>query len=69
MKGEKRAMNVSEIKVHQRSGLGFTAIGYGGAPIGNFNGSFTDAEAQEMVSQAWTRVCATSIPLPGYGTA
>jgi D-threo-aldose 1-dehydrogenase len=36
-------MNVSDTRVHRRSGLEFTAIGYGGAPIGNFNGFFTEA--------------------------
>ena len=61
-------MNVSDIRVHQRSGLEFTAIGYGGAPIGNFNGSFTDAEAQEMVSQAWDQGVRYFDTAPGYGS-
>jgi D-threo-aldose 1-dehydrogenase len=67
VKGEKRAMSVSDIRVHQRSGLGFTAIGYGGAPIGNFNGAFTEAEAQETISQAWDQGVRYFDTAPGYG--
>jgi len=60
-------MSVSDIRVHQRSGLGFTAIGYGGAPIGNFNGAFTEAEAQETISQAWDQGVRYFDTAPGYG--
>ena len=60
-------MNVSDTRIHQRSGLEFTAIGYGGAPIGNFNGSFTEAEAHDMVSQAWEQGVRYFDTAPGYG--
>jgi D-threo-aldose 1-dehydrogenase len=46
-------VKVSQRKSHQRSGLTFTALGFGGAPIGNFNGVSTDDEAHDMVEQSW----------------
>ena len=42
-------MKVSDTKVNARSGLTFTALSFGGAPIGNFNGAFTEDEAQHML--------------------
>jgi D-threo-aldose 1-dehydrogenase len=60
-------MLVSDTKVNARSGLTFTALGYGGAPIGNFNGVFSDADAQDMVSQAWDQGIRYFDTAPGYG--
>ncbi|OKH63291.1 aldo/keto reductase [Mycolicibacterium sp.] len=60
-------MNVAEVRVHERSGLAFTAVGYGGAPIGNFNGTFTDAAAHDMVAQAWGQGVRYFDTAPGYG--
>jgi D-threo-aldose 1-dehydrogenase len=60
-------MKVSDTKVNARSGLTFTALSYGGAPIGNFNGVFSDADAQDMVSQAWDQGIRYFDTAPGYG--
>jgi D-threo-aldose 1-dehydrogenase len=60
-------MLVSDTKVNARSGLTFTALGYGGAPIGNYNGAFSDADAQDMVSQAWDHGIRYFDTAPGYG--
>jgi D-threo-aldose 1-dehydrogenase len=60
-------MLVSDTKVNARSGLTFTALGYGGAPIGNFNGVFSDADAQDMVTQAWDQGIRYFDTAPGYG--
>lgn len=60
-------MRVSDTKVNARSGLTFTALSYGGAPIGNFNGVFSDADAQDMVSQAWDQGIRYFDTAPGYG--
>ena len=76
-------MKVSDTKVNARSGLTFTALSfgvtsakhrgvlveavYGGAPIGNFNGAFTEDEAQHMVSQAWDQGIRYFDTAPGYG--
>jgi D-threo-aldose 1-dehydrogenase len=60
-------MKLSDTRVHERSGLEFTAIGYGGAPIGNFNGVFTDAEARELVDLAWDQGMRYFDTAPGYG--
>ncbi len=60
-------MLVSDTKVNGRSGLTFTALSYGGAPIGNFNGVFSDADAQDMVSQAWDQGIRYFDTAPGYG--
>jgi D-threo-aldose 1-dehydrogenase len=54
-------------RTHQRSGLTFTAIGYGGAPIGNFNGVFTEADARAMVDQSWDQGVRYFDTAPGYG--
>ena len=60
-------MKVSDTKVNARSGLTFTALSFGGAPIGNFNGAFTEDEAQQMVSQAWDQGIRYFDTAPGYG--
>ena len=60
-------MKVSDTRVNARSGLNFTALSYGGAPIGNFNGVFSEAEAQDMVSQAWDQGIRYFDTAPGYG--
>jgi D-threo-aldose 1-dehydrogenase len=60
-------MLVSDTKVNARSGLTFTALSYGGAPIGNFNGVFNDADAHDMVSQAWDQGIRYFDTAPGYG--
>ena len=60
-------MLVSDTKVNARSGLTFTALGYGGAPIGNYNGVFSDTDAQDMVSQAWDQGIRYFDTAPGYG--
>ncbi|MCU1699052.1 MAG: pyridoxal 4-dehydrogenase [Mycobacterium sp.] len=60
-------MLVSDTKANARSGLTFTALGYGGAPIGNYNGVFSDADAQDMVSQAWDQGIRYFDTAPGYG--
>ncbi len=60
-------MKVSDTRVNARSGLTFTALSYGGAPIGNFNGVFSDADAQDMVSQAWDQGIRYFDTAPGYG--
>ncbi|MCV7287321.1 aldo/keto reductase [Mycolicibacterium wolinskyi] len=60
-------MKVSDVRLHERTGLVFTAMGYGGAPIGNFNGRFTDEAAYDMVSQAWQQGVRHFDTAPGYG--
>ncbi|OBJ40538.1 pyridoxal 4-dehydrogenase [Mycolicibacterium mucogenicum] len=60
-------MKVSHETIHERSKLAFTAIGYGGAPIGNFNGTFTETEATEMVMQSWDQGVRYFDTAPGYG--
>ncbi|MBE1551816.1 D-threo-aldose 1-dehydrogenase [Mycobacterium sp. OAS707] len=60
-------MRVSDTRVHQRSGLQFTAVGFGGAPIGNFNGVFTDDQAADMVVQSWRQGVRYFDTAPGYG--
>src|SRR5690348_13045627 len=60
-------MKVSDARIHPRSGLAFTALSYGGAPIGNFNGVFSDAEAHTTVSHAWDQGIRYFDTAPGYG--
>jgi D-threo-aldose 1-dehydrogenase len=60
-------MKVSYTKTHQRTGLRFTALSYGGAPIGNFNGTFDDTGATDMVAQAWEQGIRYFDTAPGYG--
>jgi D-threo-aldose 1-dehydrogenase len=60
-------MKVSHIKTHARSGLAFTALSYGGAPIGNFNGTFDDSGATDMVAHAWDQGIRYFDTAPGYG--
>jgi D-threo-aldose 1-dehydrogenase len=60
-------MKVSDTRGNARSGLNFTALSYGGAPIGNFNGVFGEAEAQDTVSQAWDQGIRYFDTAPGYG--
>jgi D-threo-aldose 1-dehydrogenase len=60
-------MGASEVRIHDRTGLAFTAVGYGGAPIGNFNGVFTDADAADLVEQAWDQGVRYFDTAPGYG--
>ena len=60
-------MRVSDSRVHARSGLTFTALGFGGAPIGNFNGVFSDDSALEMVTQSWDQGVRYFDTAPGYG--
>jgi D-threo-aldose 1-dehydrogenase len=47
--------------------LAFTALGFGGAPIGNFNGALGEDEAQEMVDQSWRHGVRYFDTAPGYG--
>jgi D-threo-aldose 1-dehydrogenase len=60
-------MRVSDTRIHHRSGLRFTVVGFGGAPIGNFNGVFTDDEATAMVEQSWRLGVRYFDTAPGYG--
>ncbi|MEU0495409.1 aldo/keto reductase [Mycobacterium sp. NPDC006124] len=60
-------MRTSDVRIHQRTGLSFTAVGYGGAPIGNFNGAFTDDEARALVDQSWDDGVRYFDTAPGYG--
>ena len=60
-------MRVSDTRVNARSGLTFTALGFGAAPIGNFNGAFTDTAADDMISQAWDQGVRYFDTAPGYG--
>lgn len=60
-------MKLSELRTHTRSGLEFTAVGFGGAPIGNYNGTFTETEAFGMVAQAWDQGVRYFDTAPGYG--
>lgn len=60
-------MKVSDTRLHERSGLTFTAMGYGGGPIGNYNGVFTDHEAAAMVRQSWDQGVRYFDTAPGYG--
>jgi D-threo-aldose 1-dehydrogenase len=60
-------MRVSDKRFHERSGLTFTAIGFGGAPIGNFNGVFSDDDALDMVAQSWHQGVRYFDTAPGYG--
>lgn len=52
---------------HSRSGIDFTPTGFGGAPIGNFNGPFTDAEARSTVANSWDLGVRYFDTAPGYG--
>jgi D-threo-aldose 1-dehydrogenase len=60
-------MKVSDTRSNTRSGLTFTALSFGGAPIGNFNGVFSDAGAEDMISQAWDQGIRYFDTAPGYG--
>jgi D-threo-aldose 1-dehydrogenase len=60
-------MKVSDTRVNTRSGLTFTALSFGGAPIGNFNGVYSDAGADAMISQAWDQGIRYFDTAPGYG--
>ncbi len=60
-------MKITQETVHERSKLTFTAVGYGGAPIGNFNGTFTETEAALMVQQSWGQGVRYFDTAPGYG--
>ncbi|MDT5148664.1 MAG: D-threo-aldose 1-dehydrogenase [Mycobacterium sp.] len=60
-------MKVSDTRVNKRSGLTFTALSFGAAPIGNFNGVFSDAGAEDMISQAWDQGIRYFDTAPGYG--
>ncbi len=61
-------MNRSQSQVHARTGIGFRPIGFGGAPIGNFNGAFTDDSAQSLIHHAWDLGVRYFDTAPGYGT-
>lgn len=50
-----------------RTGIPVTVMSFGAAPIGNFNRSFTDAEARGMVDQAWDLGVRYFDTAPGYG--
>ncbi|MCV7421697.1 aldo/keto reductase [Mycobacterium yunnanensis] len=60
-------MKTSDVRTHRRTGLQFSAIGYGGAPIGNFNGTVTDDEARRHVDQSWGHGVRYFDTAPGYG--
>lgn len=60
-------MRVSDSRFHARSGLTFTALGFGGAPIGNFNGVFSDGDARDMVERSWVQGVRYFDTAPGYG--
>jgi D-threo-aldose 1-dehydrogenase len=60
-------MKISDTRVNKRSGLTFTALSFGAAPIGNFNGVFSDADAEDMISQAWDQGIRYFDTAPGYG--
>jgi D-threo-aldose 1-dehydrogenase len=47
--------------------LTFTALGFGGAPIGNFNGVFGEDDALAMVDQSWRQGVRYFDTAPGYG--
>ncbi|MHA4854587.1 aldo/keto reductase [Rhodococcus sp. MSC1_016] len=60
-------MTINDTKSLGRSGLELSAMGFGGAPIGNFLRPFTDVAAAAMINQAWdlgTRFFDTA---PHYG--
>jgi D-threo-aldose 1-dehydrogenase len=57
----------SEIRTNGRSGVAFTAFGFGGAPIGNFNGAFSETAAFDMVAQSWKQGVRFFDTAPGYG--
>jgi D-threo-aldose 1-dehydrogenase len=60
-------MRLSNNRFHARSGLTFSALGFGGAPIGNFNGVFSDDQASDMVTQSWQQGVRYFDTAPGYG--
>ena len=60
-------MKASEIRINERTGINFTAVGFGSAPIGNFNGTFTETAAFEMVAQSWGQGVRYFDTAPGYG--
>lgn len=60
-------MSTTASRTHERSGLTFSAIGFGAAPIGNFNGTFTDEAADDMVVQSWNQGVRYFDTAPGYG--
>jgi D-threo-aldose 1-dehydrogenase len=60
-------VKVSHPTTHARTGLTFTALSYGGAPIGNYNGAFDDGTATDMVTQAWEQGVRYFDTAPGYG--
>lgn len=60
-------MKLSSTRVHERSGLTFTAMGFGGAPIGNFNGAYDEPAAFGMVAQSWEQGVRYFDTAPGYG--
>ncbi|MFC9553041.1 aldo/keto reductase [Rhodococcus sp. NPDC056960] len=60
-------MKVDAVRTHARSGIEFTAAGFGGAPIGNFNHPFTDTDARETVVNSWNMGIRYFDTAPGYG--
>lgn len=60
-------MKLSSTRVHERSGLTFTAMGFGGAPIGNFNGAYDETTAFGMVARSWEQGVRYFDTAPGYG--
>lgn len=60
-------MKVTHTTTHLRTGLKFTALSYGGAPIGNYNGTSDDAGAEAMVAAAWDQGIRYFDTAPGYG--
>ena len=60
-------MKISQTTRHDRSRLTFTAAGFGGAPIGNFNGAFTEHDAADLVTQSWEQGVRYFDTAPGYG--
>lgn len=60
-------MKLTHTTTHPRTGLTFTALSYGGAPIGNYNGTFDDAGAEGMVAAAWDQGIRYFDTAPGYG--
>lgn len=59
--------STTDVRELHRSGMKFTAIGFGSAPIGNFNGAFTDADADASVARAWDQGIRYFDTAPGYG--
>ena len=54
-------------RIHKRTGLAFSDMGYGGAPIGNFQRPISEEESAAMIACAWDAGMRYFDTAPYYG--